>query len=208
MTDDVHDISALPQRVSVRLNLLFDVVQPLKRPWTNGEVADRAGVDVGYVEGLRCGVLPPDRVDPKVDKDVRKQLFAQRLDCLFRTRVSPATGRLFTQAEVAQALRSNKQHVGNLRSGKNNPSIALAQEYAEFFGVDVGYFSASPLSAVATCFGHSKDFLVEEDGHPQVVTAIANLRLLRALADQRVSQIVGRLIERFEASAGGVNESA
>lgn len=201
---DVPGASDLPRRVAARLNLLFDVIQPasLGRPWTNAEVADRSGVDVDYVDGLRSGTLPPEEVDPEVDKDMRKQLFAKRLDHLFRTRISPTTGKPVTQAEVAAALHSTRQHVGNLRSGRNNPSIVLAQEYADHFGLDVDYFTRSPLSAVATCFGHSKDFLVHDDDDPHVVEATANLRLLRALSDKRVGRVVGRLVDRFEASHG------
>ncbi|MFI1867102.1 helix-turn-helix transcriptional regulator [Streptomyces jumonjinensis] len=194
----------LPRRVAARLNLLFEAVRPaaLQRPWTSEEAAERAGVDLGYVEALRAGTLPPPEVDPPIDQGQREKLFAQRLDCLFRTRVSPRTGKRVTQAEVAQALQTNKQHVGNLRNGKNNPSIVLAQKYADFFEVDVGYFCADPLSAVAACFGHAKEFLVLADDDPYVVRATADLRLLRAMADRRVRKVVGRLVDRYEASAG------
>ncbi|MER5770916.1 helix-turn-helix domain-containing protein [Streptomyces sp. NPDC001985] len=201
MTDQSGAVE-LPERVAARLNLLFEVVQPaaLQRPWSSTEVADRAGVDPCYVDGLRTATLPPEEVDPQIGEKQRDQLFAQRLECLFRTRLSPATGKRVTQTEVAEALKSNKQHVGNLRSGRNNPSIVLAQKYADYFKVDVGYFSAAPLSAVASCFGHSKDFLLLGDDDPYVVQATANLRLLRAMADRRVRHVVGRLVDRYEAS--------
>ncbi|MER6915889.1 helix-turn-helix transcriptional regulator [Streptomyces sp. NPDC000594] len=200
---EVPGAAELPPRVAARLELLFSVIRPaaLQRPWTSGEVADRAGVDLPYVEGLRAGTLPPGEVDPPIDERQRERLFAQRLDCLFRTRLSPRTGRPVTQTEVAEALNSNKQHVGNLRTGRNNPSIVLAQKYADYFGVDVGYFSAAPLSAVAACFGHTRDFLVRADDDAHVVQALANLRLLRALADRRVRHVVGRLVDQYEATA-------
>lgn len=141
---EVPGAAELPSRVATRLELLFSVIRPaaLQRPWTSAEVADRAGVGLAYVEGLRAGTLSPEDVDPAIDEHQRERLFAQRLDCLFRTRLSPRTGKRMTQTEVAEALKSNKQHVGNLRAGRNNPSIVLAQKYADFFGVDVGYFSA------------------------------------------------------------------
>jgi transcriptional regulator with XRE-family HTH domain len=186
--------------VAERLNLLFEVIRPraLGRSWTSQEVADRCGVSADYVEALRVGTLAPDEVDPDVDANL---LFAQRLDHLFRTRVSPATGKLMTQSEVAAALGgTSKQHVGNLRSGRNNPSIVLAQQVAEVFAVEISYFSAPPLAAVAACFGHSKDFLVGHDDDPSVVQALANLRLLRAMADKRLRHVVGRLVDEYEAS--------
>ncbi|MFF8954911.1 helix-turn-helix transcriptional regulator [Streptomyces sp. NPDC014894] len=203
MTDE-SGAAELPRRVAARLNLLFDVIQPaaLQRPWSSAEVADRAGVDTAYVDGLRAATLSPDEIDPGIGEKQRERLFAQRLECLFRTRLSPRTGKRVTQTEVAEALKSNKQHVGNLRAGKNNPSIVLAQKYADYFNVDVGYFSAAPLSAVAACFGHSRDFLVRHDDDPYVVHATANLRLLRAMADKRVRHVVGRLVDRYEAASG------
>ncbi|GAA2265227.1 hypothetical protein GCM10010232_66800 [Streptomyces amakusaensis] len=202
MTDE-SGAAELPRRVAARLNLLFDVIRPaaLQRPWSSAEIAARAGVDTEYVDGLRAAALPPEDVDPQIGEKQRERLFAQRLECLFRTRVSPRTGKQVTQTEVAEALKSNKQHVGNLRAGKNNPSIVLAQKYADYFKVDVGYFSAAPLSAVAACFGHSKDFLVRADDDPHVVQAVANLRLLRAMADRRVRHVVGRLVDRYEAAS-------
>ncbi|MGW0778297.1 helix-turn-helix transcriptional regulator [Streptomyces sp. NPDC002835] len=138
-------------------------------------------------------------MDPQVDGG---PLFAERLDHLFRTRISPVTGKLMTQSEVAAALRgTSKQHVGNLRSGRNNPSIVLAQQVAEVFGVEISYFSAPPLAAVAACFGHTKDFLTGADDDPCVVQALSNLRLLRAMADKRLRHVVGRLVDEYEASS-------
>ncbi|MEE1938090.1 helix-turn-helix domain-containing protein [Streptomyces sp. TRM 70361] len=198
---DAPGASELSQRVAARLGLLFAAVQPahLQRPWTSAEVADRCGVDAEYVRALREGTLPDDEVDPEIDKD---RLFGRRLECLLRTRLSPVTGKPYTQAEVARGIGTNRQHIANLRKGANNPSIVLAQQLAEFFGVNVGYFSASPLSAVAACFGLTKEFLVQEDDDPYVVKATENLRLLRAMADKRVSRVVGRLVDRYEAASG------
>ncbi len=75
--------------------------------------------------------------------DAEATSFAEQLNYLFATRLSP-TGRPYTLREVSEAT-GGKLSIGYLslvrKGGVAMPSAGRVQALADFFGVDIGYFT-------------------------------------------------------------------
>ncbi len=172
------------QRTARRLNLLFSDIYPAGRgPWTHEEVAEAGGVPVEDVRRMCVGA-------PLADAG-----FAARLDqlCL---RVSPATGKPYSNREVGAAVGKSGQYIGNLRGGVNEPGLPVAIALARFFGISVEYFVQGPVTLVARHFRVPEVYLTEEDDTPAVREIEDSLRTLIALRDERVQRVVGRVLDR------------
>ena len=172
------------QRLARRLNLLFSDIYPAGRgPWTHQEVAEAAGVPVEEIRRM-CAAVPP-----------AGDAFAARLDqlCL---RISPATGRPYSNREVGAAVGKSGQYIGNLRAGLNEPGLPVATALAHFFDVGLPYFVHGPVRPVAQHFLVAEVYLTAEDDSPAVREIEDSLRMLIALRDERVQRVVGRVLNK------------
>ncbi len=83
----------------------------------------------------------------------RPTTFSALLNYLFATKLRP-DGERYSAAEVSKATGLREEYISNLRTGKiANPPAGRAQALADFFGVNVGYFTgkfASPQAADVT----------------------------------------------------------
>ncbi|MDI5971588.1 helix-turn-helix transcriptional regulator [Streptomyces sp. SL13] len=171
------------RRTARRLTLLFSDIYPAGRgPWTHEEVARASGVPVEDVRRMCAGA--PTAGDT----------FAARLDqlCL---RISPVTGRPYSNREVGAAVGKSGQYIGNLRAGVNEPGLPVATELAKFFDVSVSYFVNGPIALVAGHFRVAEVYLTADDDSPAVREIEDSLRTLIALRDERVQQVVGRVLD-------------
>jgi transcriptional regulator with XRE-family HTH domain len=79
--------------------------------------------------------------------------FSALLNYLFATKFKP-DGERYSAAEVSKATGLREEYISNLRKGKiANPPAGRVQAIADFFGVNVGYFTgkfASPQAADMT----------------------------------------------------------
>ncbi len=79
--------------------------------------------------------------------------FSALLNYLFATKFKP-DGERYSAAEVSKATGLREEYISNLRKGKiANPPAGRVQVIADFFGVNVGYFTgkfASPQAADMT----------------------------------------------------------
>lgn len=172
------------RRMARRLCLMFADIYPAGRgPWSRQEVAEECGVPVEDIERL-CAGRP-------VDGDT----FATRLDRLCH-RISPATGRPYSNREIGAAIGKSGQYLGNLRAGTNEPGLPVATELARFFGVSVSYFVHGPVMLVARHFRVPEEYLTAEDDSPTVREVEDSLRTLIALRDERVQRVLGRVLDR------------
>ncbi|PWI41881.1 helix-turn-helix transcriptional regulator [Streptomyces sp. ICBB 8177] len=168
--------------VSRRMNLLFADIYPAGRgPWTHEEVAESSGVPVETIRRLCVGA------------PLNGDTFAVRLDQLCQ-RISPATGKPYSNREVGAAVGKSGQYIGNLRAGTNEPGLPVAAELARFFGVSLSYFVHGPKELVARHFRVSEVYLTAEDDSPAVQEIEQSLRTLIALRDERVQRVVGRVL--------------
>jgi transcriptional regulator with XRE-family HTH domain len=170
-------------RMARRVNLLLRDIYPAGRgPWTHEEVAESSGVPVEDIRRMSAGA-------PLADGS-----FASRLDqlCL---RVSPVTGRPYSNREVGAAVGKSGQYIGNLRAGVNEPGLPVATELARFFHVSVSYFVQGPIELVARHFRVAEVYLTADDDSPTVREIEDSLRTLIALRDERVQRLVGRVLD-------------
>ncbi len=86
--------------------------------------------------------------------------FSALLNYLFATKFKP-DGERYSAAEVSKATGLREEYISNLRKGKiANPPVGRAQALADFFGVNVGYFTgkfASPQAADVTQLEEPQD---------------------------------------------------
>jgi transcriptional regulator with XRE-family HTH domain len=181
--DDAPQVRAW-QCMARRLRLLFADIYPAGRgPWSHQEVAEASGVPVEDIRRM-CAGAPLDGNG-----------FAARLDqlCL---RVSPVSGKPYSNREVGAAVGKSGQYIGNLRAGLNEPGLPAATELAAFFGVSVSYFVHGPVGPVAQHFRVAEVYLTADDDSPVVREIENSLRTLIALRDERVQRVVGRVLNQ------------
>jgi transcriptional regulator with XRE-family HTH domain len=76
-----------------------------------------------------------------IDPTGKPTTFSALLNYLFATRRRP-DGKEYTLTEVSQATGLRKEYLSNLRTGKiTEPPLSRAQLLADFFGVNVGFFT-------------------------------------------------------------------
>ncbi|WP_299528200.1 helix-turn-helix transcriptional regulator [uncultured Streptomyces sp.] len=72
--------------------------------------------------------------------DARRSL-ADKLNHLFETRKNPATGKRYTNAEVARVISVSESAISQLRTGaKPNPTLKTVERLAGHFHVEAQYF--------------------------------------------------------------------
>ncbi|MEU8649738.1 helix-turn-helix domain-containing protein [Streptomyces sp. NPDC048737] len=70
-----------------------------------------------------------------------RRSLADKLNHLFETKKNPATGRPYTNAEVARATSMSESAISQLRSGaKPNPTLTTVERLAGHFHVKAQYF--------------------------------------------------------------------
>lgn len=70
-----------------------------------------------------------------------RRSFADKLNHLFRTAKNPATGKRYTNAEVARAISVSESAISQLRTGaKPNPTYTTVERLAGHFRVKEQYF--------------------------------------------------------------------
>ncbi|SEF24674.1 Helix-turn-helix [Amycolatopsis pretoriensis] len=84
-----------------------------------------------------------ERVDEK-ERTVEIESFAARLERLISVKKHD-DGRPYTKPEIAeemgrQGLKVSKSHLYGLLNGTSKPSLEVAQDLAEYFGVELEYF--------------------------------------------------------------------
>ncbi|MET9869226.1 helix-turn-helix domain-containing protein [Streptomyces sp. NPDC006386] len=67
--------------------------------------------------------------------------FADKLNHLFEIKKNPATGKRYTNAEVARAISVSESAISQLRTGvKPNPTLKTVERLAGHFHVEAQYF--------------------------------------------------------------------
>lgn len=119
--------------------------------------------------------MAPEQAEEGVPPESGQKV-AQRLNALMRAKRNPATGRPYTNAEVARATGISASLVAQLRQGvKGNPTLNTVDALADLFGVTTDYFSKRMT-----------------DEHQQRV--VAGLELLDAAEEAGVEAVFARAV--------------
>ncbi|WP_419998155.1 helix-turn-helix domain-containing protein [Streptomyces boninensis] len=179
----------LAQRVAERLNFVFEAVVPaaLGRPWSNREVSAATGVGVSRIAALRRG-KPVEPVERDASYAYITARFTDRLNHAMARR-GGEEDRPASMRAIAREAGMSSTYLDKLMDGRSQPTLAKLAPLAAYLGVDIDYFTADDLGAIARHFGVRREALTYEADSPVVVELYDTLNALAAY--RRLAQSPG-----------------